>query len=79
MHTHTVTVAQAKAHLSQILGFVEAGEKVVITKRGIAIAHIEAIKKERIKPPSLASFRKKMPSAQPDSLSLIREIRDERY
>lgn len=36
----TVSVAEAKAHLSEILSKVEAGEELQITRRGRAIARL---------------------------------------
>ena len=36
----TVNLAQAKAHLSELLDKVESGEEVVITRHGRAVAHI---------------------------------------
>jgi prevent-host-death family protein len=39
---HTLSVAEAKARLSDVLAQVEAGEEVVITRRGVAIARIVA-------------------------------------
>lgn len=36
----TLTVAAAKARLSAVLTQVEAGEEVIITRRGVAIARI---------------------------------------
>ena len=38
----TLTVAAAKARLSAVLAQVEAGEEIVITRRGVAIARIVA-------------------------------------
>ncbi|MFN9694313.1 MAG: type II toxin-antitoxin system Phd/YefM family antitoxin [Synechococcaceae cyanobacterium] len=35
-----ITLAAAKAHFSAVLAQVEAGEAVVITRRGVAIARI---------------------------------------
>jgi prevent-host-death family protein len=35
-----INLAAAKAHLSAVLAQVEAGEEVVITRRGVAIARI---------------------------------------
>ena len=37
---NTVSVAEAKAHLSELLNQVEAGEEIVITRRGQPIARI---------------------------------------
>ena len=36
----TVNLAQAKARLSELLDKVEAGEEVLITRRGKAVAHL---------------------------------------
>ncbi|MFZ2404517.1 MAG: type II toxin-antitoxin system prevent-host-death family antitoxin [Methylobacter sp.] len=36
----TITVATARSHLSTVLMEVEAGEEIVITRRGLAIARI---------------------------------------
>ena len=36
----TVNLAQAKARLSELLDQVEAGEEVLITRRGRAVAHL---------------------------------------
>ncbi|AUB83274.1 type II toxin-antitoxin system Phd/YefM family antitoxin [Candidatus Thiodictyon syntrophicum] len=38
----TLSVAAAKARLSAVLAQVEAGEEVIITRRGVAIARIVA-------------------------------------
>jgi antitoxin (DNA-binding transcriptional repressor) of toxin-antitoxin stability system len=38
----TVSVAEAKAHLSALLDAVEAGEEVVITRRGRPAARLKA-------------------------------------
>ena len=37
---HTVSIAEAKAHLSEILSKVEAGEELQITRRGRAVARL---------------------------------------
>ncbi len=37
---HTVSVAEAKAHLSEILAKVEAGAELQITRRGRAVARL---------------------------------------
>jgi len=38
----TVPVAEAKAHFSELLKAVEAGEEVVITRRGRAVARLSS-------------------------------------
>lgn len=76
---HTVTVAQAKSHFSKILNWVEAGEEVVVTRRGRPIACIGAVAK-KLKPiPSLAAFRAQLPKAKVSSAKEIRKLRDEGY
>ena len=73
----TVNLAQAKAHLSELLNKVEAGEEVVITRRGRAVAHLSAVSppKQPLRP--LAAFRAGMPSWRRPSAALLREARDE--
>jgi len=38
----TVPVAEAKAHFSELLKAVEAGEEIVITRRGRAVARLSS-------------------------------------
>lgn len=45
--TREVTVHEAKTHLSRLLAAVEAGESVVITRRGKPVAKLEAIVRPR--------------------------------
>ncbi|MBI2312895.1 MAG: type II toxin-antitoxin system prevent-host-death family antitoxin [Betaproteobacteria bacterium] len=74
-----VSVADAKAHLSELLDRVEAGEEVVITRRGQAVARLSAEKgpKKTLPLRSLAEFRAHMPRWRKSSAELIREMRDE--
>lgn len=61
MDSHSVSVAEAKAHLSEILDRVESGEEVIITRRGKAVARLKAESSTKRKPlPSLAEFRASM-------------------
>ena len=73
----TVNLAHAKAHLSELLDGVEAGEEVVITRRGRPIAHLSpvAARKRPLRP--LAEFRASMPKWRRPSARLLREGRDE--
>lgn len=75
----TFSVADAKAHLSEILNAVMAGEEVVITKRGKPIARIEAIKK-KLKPlPDMKKIRSQYPAVKISSTQIIDELREEGY
>lgn len=73
----TVTLAEAKTHLSHLLDQVEAGEEVVITRRGRPIARISPVEKPKQPIKSLAEFRKRMPGWRKSSAELLREMRDE--
>ena len=75
----TVNLAQAKARLSEILDKVEAGQEVVITRRGKAIAQVSAISGPRKPLPleELAAFRATMPRQSRPSTEILREMRDE--
>ncbi len=43
----TASVAEAKAHLSALLGSVEAGEEVLITRRGKPVGRLTAVREDR--------------------------------
>lgn len=73
----TVTLATAKAQLSSLLDRVEAGETVIITRRGHPVARVSAAEspKKPIPFEELAAFRKSMPGKS--VLALLTELRDE--
>jgi antitoxin (DNA-binding transcriptional repressor) of toxin-antitoxin stability system len=75
----TVSLAHAKAHLSELLDKVEAGEEVVITRHGKPVAHIrQAVSPKRpLDLEALAAFRATLPPWGTDSATLIRQMRDE--
>jgi prevent-host-death family protein len=75
----TVNVAQAKAHLSELLDKVEAGEEVIITRHGRAVAHLLAVSrpKQPLRLDVLAAFRATMPPLRVSSAQSLREARDE--
>lgn len=73
----TVNLAQAKAHLSELLDRVEGGEEVVITRHGRPVAHLSATSRPKRPLRSLAGFRSRMPRWRGASARLLREIRDE--
>lgn len=72
------SVAEAKAHLSEILRQVEAGEEVTITRRGQPIATIRAA----VKPPTaadwarIAEFRNRLPKSKLSAAKIVRQMRD---
>jgi prevent-host-death family protein len=75
----TVSLAQAKTRLGELLDTVEAGEEVIVSRHGRAIARISPVTKPKklIDYDGLAAFRATMPSLSRPSVELIREMRDD--
>ena len=73
----TVSLAEAKARLSELLDKVESGEELIITRRGRPIAKVSAVSAPKKPVASLAEFRARMPKWRKPSVSLIRRMRDE--
>ena len=75
----TVNLVEAKAHLSELLDKVEAGEEVIITRHGRAVAHIHPVSRPKrpLRLDELASFRATMPRLRGPTAELLREARDE--
>lgn len=78
----TVSVADAKARLSELLDRVEAGEDIVITRRGTAVARVTRAAEAR--PPldlaRLRAFRDTLPMQDESSGEVVRRLRDsDRY
>ena len=82
MSEKIVTLAEAKAHLSQLTDLAASGESVIITKHGKAVARISQASRER-RPINLQQLRDltaTIPFQSEDSGSLLRRLRDdERY
>lgn len=77
----TCTVAEAKAHLSELLARVESGEELVITRRGRPVANLSPVRPIK-RPPdwqAIRVFRESMPAMETSAVDLIREMRDARY
>ena len=75
----TINVAEAKTHLSELLDRVEAGEEVVITRRGKAIARLSSVLPAREPLVPLADLRSSLPRVTKRSVDVVRELRDEGY
>jgi prevent-host-death family protein len=75
----TVSLAEAKAHLSKLLDSVAAGEEITITRHGRAVAKVSAAEQPRQALPlqRLAELRGKVPARQESSSQLLRKLRDE--
>jgi len=77
----TYSVAEAKSGLSELLDRVEAGEEILITRRGRAIARVEGaeVVRKKLPLPSLRALRATQPKARTSSAVLIRHLRDSDY
>lgn len=75
------TVAQAKAHLSELLARVEKGEELIITRRGRPVASLAPIRPRRRAPDwkAIRAFREAAPCAGTSAADLVRQVRDARY
>ena len=78
----TVSLADAKAHLSGLVDRIEAGESIAITRHGKPVARLTAIAAPR-KPVDVAMLRgvtEAMSLQTVTSVDLVRAMRDdERY
>jgi len=72
----TLSLAETKAHLREVLNRVEAGEEVVITCRGRPVARLAPIRRALQPVPSLAEFRALLPVARSSAAKIIRQMRD---
>lgn len=77
-----INLADAKAHLSELVDRVEAGDSIDITRRGKPVARLTAISRPR-KPIDVAllqSLTATMPSQPQSAADLMRSMRDgDRY
>lgn len=75
----TVSLAEAKAHLSELLNTVATGDEIIITRHGRAVARLSP--PERPKQPlpleRLAALRKAVPAWSESSAALLRQLRDD--
>ena len=79
---NAMNLADAKAHLSELLDRVEAGDSVEITRRGKPVARLigSAIPRKRVDADRLRALTTTMPLQVPDAADLVRSMRDgDRY
>jgi prevent-host-death family protein len=76
---HSVNLADAKAHLSELVERAAGGEAVCITRRGKPVAQITAVDqpKKWIELPALRALTASMPKQTESSRDLVRRMRDE--
>jgi prevent-host-death family protein len=78
----TISLADAKAHLSELVDRVEAGDSIDITRRGRPVARLTAVART-LKPVDAALLRSltaAMPADAGNAAELVRSMRDgDRY
>lgn len=77
----TCTVAEAKAHLSELLARVENGEALVITRRGRPVAQLSPIRPARRSADwqAIRTFRESTGTTGTSAVELVRAMRDAGY
>ncbi len=81
------SVVEAKNNLSDLISRAEKGEEVVITRHGMPVVELKAMKPAQAGPRPMTqadldwldSVRIKLKPGAPDSATLIRQMRDEGY
>ncbi|HWU72996.1 MAG TPA: type II toxin-antitoxin system prevent-host-death family antitoxin [Sphingomonas sp.] len=77
-----INLAEAKAHLSELVDRVEAGDSIDITRRGKPVARLTAVAGQRkpIDAALLRSLTAAMPAQPQSAADLVRAMRDgDRY
>ena len=74
-----INLAEAKAHLSELVNKAESGEETIIMRRGQPVARLVPVAATKQALRSLSAFRATMPKARKSSVELIRKLRDEGY
>ncbi len=77
-----ITLADAKAHLSELVDRVEAGDSIDITRRGKRVARLTAVAgpRKRIDAALLHSLTATIPPQAESAADLVRSMRDgDRY
>lgn len=74
-----ISLAEAKAHLSELIDRVEAGDTVSITRRGKEVARLTAADppRKRIDPAMLRAVTNAMPMQREGAVAFVRRMRDE--
>ncbi len=79
---NAINLADAKAHLSELVDQVEAGASIEITRRGKPVARLTALARPRkpIDAGLLAALTVTMPAQPQSAADLVRSMRDgDRY
>ena len=76
---NTISLAEAKTHLSQLVEQAADGEDVVITRRGKPVARITTVEapRRRINVAALRALTDTMPMQSESAADFVRRMRDE--
>jgi prevent-host-death family protein len=77
-----INLAEAKAHLSELVDRVEAGDSIAITRRGKPVAQLTAVDRprQRVDAARLRALTGNLPPSSEDAADLVRSMRDgDRY
>ena len=74
-----INLAEAKAHLSELVSKAENGEETIIMRRGEAVAKLVPFAAAKKALRTRAEFRAALRKARTPSTTLIRKLRDEGY
>lgn len=74
-----ISLADAKAHLSELVDRVEAGDSIAITRRGKPVARLTAVAEPRkpIDAARLGALTASMPAQAQSAADLVRSMRDD--
>ena len=76
-----VNVKETRRNISRLLDEVQAGEEVIIVRRGKPVARLQQVdgkKSSSLRFPDHSDLRERLPPQTGSSAALIRELRDER-
>ena len=74
-----INLAEAKAHLSELVSKAQNGEETIIMRRGEPVAKLVPVVTPKKTLRSLSTFRATLPKARKSSAELIRKLRNEGY
>ena len=79
MINRTINIAEAKAHLSELVEKAAAGEAIVLTRRGKPVAQMSSLDQPRkpIDPERLRALTDSMPEQSEAAATLVRRMRDD--
>jgi prevent-host-death family protein len=80
MSVHKVSVREARQHLRRLLDQVQAGDQVVVLRRGVEVGRLVPPQRKPVCPPSLDSLRASVKlRGSPLSREIVETRRSSRY